>query len=657
MKQQAQIEYFSRPDVSYALKDSPITNKDNLRVKVFVLTFLVSLIIGISINYSRPAVYQSNATLLTSAATAVDQQSQDVDFQHVTIQRQKLLGAELLTKTIAKIKLLDNELKVSELSLVDVRNMLQVEPIEETNLLNMTAKGSEPELLPVVINTWIDVYLEARANSVKNAADNTVERIENELIELGNKIEATRTEIDLFRKEHDISSITREENELPATLISLTKAFNNANEQVVISKARLDAVNQAIAAGQAVVPQQDQTGLTELEKEYRKLTEKMAEFDKHFTRDYLQYKGSMKYIPERIKELEKQIKLKRKTGKGIVRTEASQEYYAAKQVVEKVRKQLDNHKIKATKFTTLFSKHQKMLDDLESMELMTRETQDRLVKIQSRQYDKYPQVDVVERASLNMQAISPDYKIGLYIVLAVSLFLAFFVVWLREFLLQDPIKDEPSTLDAPMATWFGVMQQNKEIDQHKEVNFIEQEKLSGLPQTPVFKKISNLDIQLLLKHADKNTQQLILLLLSGLNLEEISTLSVEHVNFELSSIQVLSQPSRTIPIGKVLQEKLNESLQDSKLWGDKEVLLADEMNAMLYCSAVDIGLGSLQESLADILRKSYIVYLVEQGIRLTVLVDVVGKQTPMELASYAVYSPVGSGCSVDKIQLIYPLCD
>jgi len=657
MKQQAQIEYFSRPDVPYALKDSPITNKDNLRVKVFVLTFLVSLIIGISINYSRPAVYQSNATLLTSAATAVDQQSQDVDFQHVTIQRQKLLGAELLTKTIAKIKLLDNELKVSELSLVDVRNMLQVEPIEETNLLNMTAKGSEPELLPVVINTWIDVYLEARANSVKNAADNTVERIENELIELGNKIEATRTEIDLFRKEHDISSITREENELPATLISLTKAFNNANEQVVISKARLDAVNQAIAAGQAVVPQQDQTGLTELEKEYRKLTEKMAEFDKHFTRDYLQYKGSMKYIPERIKELEKQIKLKRKTGKGIVRTEASQEYYAAKQVVEKVRKQLDNHKIKATKFTTLFSKHQKMLDDLESMELMTRETQDRLVKIQSRQYDKYPQVDVVERASLNMQAISPDYKIGLYIVLAVSLFLAFFVVWLREFLLQDPIKDEPSTLDAPMATWFGVMQQNKEIDQHKEVNFIEQEKLSGLPQTPVFKKISNLDIQLLLKHADKNTQQLILLLLSGLNLEEISTLSVEHVNFELSSIQVLSQPSRTIPIGKVLQEKLNESLQDSKLWGDKEVLLADEMNAMLYCSAVDIGLGSLQESLADILRKSYIVYLVEQGIRLTVLVDVVGKQTPMELASYAVYSPVGSGCSVDKIQLIYPLCD
>jgi len=657
MKQQEQIEYFSHPDMPYALKDSPIINKENLRVKVFVLTFLVSLIVGISINYSRPAVYLSNATLLTSAATAVDQQSQDVDFQHVTIQRQKLLGADLLAKTIARIKSLNNELKVTDLSLVDVRNMLQVEPIEDTNLLNMTAKGSEPELLPVVINTWIDVYLEERANSVKGAADNTIKRIENELIELDNKIEITRKAIDLFRKEHDISSITREENELPATLVSLTNALNNANEQLVISKAKFDAVNQAIAAGQAVVPQQDQTGLTDLEKEYRKLTEKMAEFDKHFTRDYLQYKGSMKYIPERIKELEKQIKLKRKTGKGIVRTEASQEYYAAKQVVEKVRKQLDSHKIKATKFTTLFSKHQKMLDDLESMELMTRETQDRLVKIQSTQYDKYPQVDVVERASLNMQAVSPDYKIGLYIVLAVSLFLAFFIVWLREFLLQDPVTDTSSPSDVPMATWFGVMQQNKAIDEHKEVNFLEQEKLSGLPQALVFKKISNLDIQLLLKHADKNTRQLIMLLLSGLNLEEISTLSIEQVEFESSSIQLLGQSSRTIPIGKVLLEKLNESLQNSTLWEGKDFLSVDEMNAMLYCSAVDIGLDSLQQPLADILRKSYIIYLVEQGVRLTALADIVGEQTPLELASYAVYSPVGSGCSIDNIQLIYPLCD
>ncbi len=88
MKQQVQIEHLSHHDKTFAVKDSAFKNKENPRVKVFILTFLVAIIVGISINYSRPAVYQSSATLLTSAATDVDQVSREVDFQQVSIQKQ-----------------------------------------------------------------------------------------------------------------------------------------------------------------------------------------------------------------------------------------------------------------------------------------------------------------------------------------------------------------------------------------------------------------------------------------------------------------------------------------------------------------------------------------------------------------------------------------
>ena len=659
MTQQAKIEYVSNPNVSYTLQDPPVKEKQNLKAKIFIFTFLVTLIIGISVNYSRPAIYLSSATLLTSAATAVDQSSQDVDFQHVTIQKQKLLGVELLLETLARIKLLDNGLELSEITLQDIRSMLEVKPIADTNLLTMVAKGPSAEVLPVIINTWIDVYLETRALSVKNSADNTVERINNQLVELDAKIKQTRDNLDLFRKEHDISSVAREENELPARLMGLTKALNDANENLLKSKAKLDAVNQAIASGQAVVPKQQQTTLTELEKEYRELTAQMAEFDKHFTRDYLQYKGSMKYIPEQIKLLEQKIKQQRKTGKGIVRTVASQEYYAAKQVVKNIRMQLDEHKIKAANFTTLFSKHQKLLDDLESLELMARETQDRLVKIQSIQFEKYPQVDVVERASVNLQAISPDYKMGLYIVLIISLFLAFFAVWLRQFLMQEPVPEEQqSNTEVPVATarWFDSMPEKEVIEQPDKATYVEQEQPNGLPHLPVYKKISETDIQLLLKHADKNTQQLILLLLSGLDLEEIANLTFEQINFELSSIYFYQQPSRVIPMGSVLHKILNESIQNDSLWEGKEAFSVEEMKATLYCAAVDIGLDYLEEPLSEILRKSYIIYLVEQGVRLTELAKIIGERSPIELAAYAVFSPVGGGCGISQVQVIYPLC-
>jgi len=657
MKQQAEAKYISQENQAYSVADSSVPNKGHSRIRLFVVSFIVSLIIGLVINYSRPAVYQSSATLLTSAATDVDQRSREVDLQHVTIQKKKLLDSELLTETLAKIKHLEHSSDLSTLTLVDIRNMLKVEPIEETNLLNMSAQGPNAEILPVVINSWVDVYLGLRAQSVTNAANDTVQRVKDELVELDTNIEKTRKEIDVFRKEHDISSISREENELPATLISLTEAFNDASQEVLQSKAKLDAINQAIANGQAVVPKFEQTSLSELEKEYRELTAQLAEFDKNFTRDYLQYKATMKHIPEQIKKLKQQIKQKREIGKGIVWTEANQAYFAAKQVVEKIRLQLDEHKTNASNFTTLFSKHQKLMDDLESMEIIARETQDRLLKLESKQFEKYPQVDVVNRASVNSQAISPDYMLGLLIALITALFLAFFTVWFRGYLLKDSEGEVQSSFDFPLASMLGQTPQYDAITSEPDHRIIEQKNQNGLPQIPRYQKITDSDIQLLLTHADNNTQQLILLLMSGLNLEEIQGLNFEQMSSEPAVIHLSGKLQRTVPVGQVLQGRLDLALHNDTLWDQHLTLSLEEMQAMLYCSAVDFGLTYLDSTLAETLRQSYIIYLVEQGLRLTSLAEVVGYLSPVELAGYAVFSPAGGGINVDQVQLIHPVCN
>ena len=186
---------------------------------------------------------------------------------------------------------------------------------------------------------------------------------------------------------------------------------------------------------------------------------------------------------------------------------------------------------------------------------------------------------------------------------------------------------------------------------------IEQEQANGLPQLPTYKKISEANIKLLLDQGDNNTQQLILLLLSGLNIEEIESLTIEQINLELSTIHFYGQNSRVIAIGARLQKKLNDALQNGHLWQAKEQGLSlEDMSAMLYCSAVDIGFDNLEEPLSEILRKSYIIYLVEQGLRLTELAKIIGQIDPVELAGYAAFSPIGGGCDIEQINVIYPLC-
>lgn len=133
------------------------------RLTVFTSAFLFFALISLSYVFLRPAVYSSYATLLTVPRTAVDQVSRDADIQHVAIQKQVLLGVELLTETASRLQQHANQSKdFPHLTAAQIRGMLDVRPVADTNLVEMVAEGNNPDLLPTIINTWIDVYLGAR---------------------------------------------------------------------------------------------------------------------------------------------------------------------------------------------------------------------------------------------------------------------------------------------------------------------------------------------------------------------------------------------------------------------------------------------------------------------------------------------------------------
>ncbi len=657
MKDYQKISYISADQSATNHEHEAISGPRNARLILFVSTFLISLTLGLIVNYARPAVYSSHAVLLTTSATAVDQESMDMDYQHVAIQKQKLLGAELLTETLIRLKALTDRPELSQLKPLDIQGMLSVEEVEGTNLLNMRANGDNPEILPIIINTWIDVYLEARALSVEHASTTTVNQIDTELLELDTKIRQARFELDAFRREHDISSMSREENELPARLRGLTDSFNQANEDFLKAQAQKDAINQALAQDQPVVPKQEEKALMELETEYRLLKKKLAEFDKTYTRDYLKFRYEYKNLPEQIKKLEKQIKQKKSAGKSLAINDARQQYIAAKQVLNNIRQQLDEHKSKSAQFATVFSRHQQLKDDLEAMELLARETRERRLKIESKQVEKYPQVDVVERATVNEQIISPDYYWGMAWAFIAALCLAFFAVWFKSYLSMADGADNKSPAEIIVNSFLHSQPHPLAVnDQQTQTTALEQSKQTSLGQVSRFQKMADKDIKLLLQHADISTQALILLLLSGLSVEELVTFKPEDINFEQGTLEIVSAFPRSIKMGALLHDKLQRIIGDEDLLQQFYSLLESDLEASLYCLAVDCGLNNQSYTLAELLRQSYIIYLVEQGLRLSALAKIVGYLPATELAGYAVFSPIGKGCDIDQVQTIHPGC-
>ncbi|MDO8937779.1 MAG: integrase [Methylicorpusculum sp.] len=618
------------------------------RLIIFLMVFISSTSISLIYSYNRPAVFQSTATLLTSALAEVDQASKAPDAEHVAIQRQILLSQELLTESIRRLKISHPEI---QMDITQVHQILQVQPIPETNLVQMRAEGTEPELLPLLINTWIDVYREARATEIEKNKSGTTQKLQEELLALEQKIEATRAELTQFSNQHDIISTGRDENDVLARLKGLTTSLNNASEDEVKAKAKLEAINKAIDEGKVVVPKQDQANLAALELRLQQLKEKLAEFQKRYTPGFMALQPAIKLIPEEIKKLENEIESKSHFGKQIVHSDAEQEYAAARQTVNVIKEQLNTHKKLAADFSARFTEHERLKTDLEGLEKIYRETQERYVQIETRQYEKYPQVEIVERARLPLQPIKPDYDRDALIAVSGSLLLSLASVWLFDYLTRTQ-QHQPSV----MISGFGIHQDGRlnHLDyQQTPLPSLQQNQNLSLTMTHP-RELNDSDLKVLFANANSVTQMFIGLLLCGLSLDETAKLKQDDIDYSQNTLTLRGSIPRTISLSSVTKD-LVEKLDAFPMINEEPSLSKEELSALISLAAIDAGLSHPEEITAESIRHTYIVYLVKQGLRLGELVNLVGYLPTSDLLNYAGYSPPRPGCGIDEIETIHPV--
>jgi succinoglycan biosynthesis transport protein ExoP len=618
------------------------------RFIIFVTVFLVGTAISLSYLYSRPPIYRCSATVLTTEMTAIDRDSSVADIQHVAIQKQILLGEDIIAEILSRLKASSARAIPPQISLADIRRLLDAVPVPETNLVEIRAEGSDVELLRLLIDIWIDVYFDARAEEVKKLTDNTTSIIEGELKGLADRMHAARAELELFRKKNDILSAGREENETLARLNGLTQSLNKALDDEIRAKANLDAVKTAIANHETVVPDEDLSSLQNLEKRLQELREKLAEFDKRFTRDYLNLQPALKVIPTQIEKLEAEIRLKRRDGKKIVLIEAEKNYAAAQQTVREIRARLQEHKDQAAKFTAKFAEYETKKTDLDGLEKLYRETKERLVQIETSHKEKYPQVTVSNGAYLSNEPVRPNYSRDAILAIAGALLLALFCVGIVDYLTPRPEPQSPVVLSGihmyPQAAGAIDFQQTRGKS-------LEQPQNKSLA-SPFYRELTTEELKELLNASSLKGKQLIGLLLSGLTLEEAASLQADQIDSEKGIIALAHSSHRTLHLNRPLKSLFTQS-GGNPVWITESNRSTEDLAACLLCAALDLGVDPLEFS-AEAIRHSYILYLVRQGLRLSALEEIVGYIEPLAISEYSTYAPAQKGRSIDAIELLHP---
>ena len=606
---------------------------------VFLAIFVPCMLASQTYIFLQPAIYLSLATVLTVAPTDIDRASTTADAQHVNIQTQILLGTQILEATASRLS--RTQADYTALSVDQLRSLFNVQPVADTNLVQLQAEGEYPHFLQSAVNAWIDCYLQTRANFIAESTEKLTAVINGELLRIERQVNEKRNQIDQFRQEHSIVSTESADNQAHARLQGLNRSLNSALEDEVKARAKLDAIRDAVSRGKTVVPEADSHTMAALVQQAEKLRERLAELRAQYTDEYIELNPNLRRVQEQLREIESRINEKVRDGRGYAEQEAENNYAASRQAVFAIKQQMEEHKKQAADYTTQFAKHQALQQELLKLETLQQETKQRLVEVDVKQRQQYPQVDVVDWASLPDKPIRPIYWQESTLAFGASLLLGLLAVFIVDYLNREPEKNSPINLAS-----IHLHQEPRamlEVTPRKPTS-LQHEPLPALPLENTPRELTGAETAALFQAAEASTQLIIALLLNGLAVSEIPTLTPDNIDFQGRHIVLgqrqLPMSSRTAPL-----------LADNKLnfdWPSGE-----EIDALLCCAAIDSGLALPEQINADCLRHTYLLFLVRQGIKLAELAKIVGAMPTQQLLQLSRFSPAQTGLTLDRINPDY----
>lgn len=628
----------------------PAPRRSHWRLKVFLLTVALCLVVGLTWDFLRPPHYRVSASLLAGRAPVAGDEPALADPQNLAVQGQRLLGQPLLEEVARRLAA-----KAPGGGPVDaegLRALFQVTAVPETNLLQLSAEGGDPRFLSLAVNTWIETYLEQRARDVAALEERTTRSLREEQARLKARIEAARRALERFRAEHRILSTDRDENQILARLKGLNESLNEAEAEKVKAKARLDAIEAALARGEAVVPDQDKRTYAALAERAQLLREQVAELRRNYTDKYIERSARLKAIPEQLARLEKQLRRMRARGRDHLLSEARQRYAAARQTVTELQAQLDRLKRQAQEFTARFAEYQAMEQDLEELQNLYRTQQDRLVKVEISNRRKFPHLQVVEWAFPPERPHRPRYWRDAALVGAGALGAGLFMVWLVGFL--RPRSDSPAPVNMGIAIRAPGGREALEAPERAPTAALDRPPTPPALTREAGPLPTEAELARMLERADALGRQLMVLLLSGAQPEEIPGLDADDLDLQEGILTVGGKHPRRLRLPPKVLDWFSKDGHPWLAWSERGGIDREEIEARLQLAARLSGVepGRID---AEALRRLYLQHLVRQGLRLSLLEELAGPMSARELLALGEQAPAEADRPLDRIDPIFPL--
>ena len=652
----------------------PLLPSPRSRGRLFVAVFATTLAIGLAYTFLRPPEYRSEATIAiyrtspTSAPlgesagggvalTSSDVHEAEAEPAAVLMEVRRLLAWPTLLSLHDRLREVLGE--SSPPGATELQQMLSATTKPETNVIELSATGGGRDALPSILRTWIDLYTAEKDARKATEGSSSREELAQQATEIEQRLAAQRARLEAFRAAHDIVSMEREDNQTAARMKGLNTSLAESIKKKAEAEARVAAMRRDLSIGKTVLRREDRGDVATMETRAREMREQLLEAEKGYTTAYMRLDPRLRALQENLQALERKIADTKARSQQEVLGEAEQDMAGAAETVANLQRQLDESKAAAMAFAARFSEHKALVAELEQTEKMARAANNRLLQADLADRSRLPRVVVVAPPSQPESHIRPHYTRDAAISLATAIALGILAVWLRQFLRRsdaEPTGQGPLVhIAMPSGGVLGTFAAPAPAPALPNAPL-------ALPTTPQLpRELSPTEVGALWNAADAQGRVAIGALLSGLSPAETVGLQWADLDEAGTSVRVAGSPPRLLTVSSALREAL--AAIEGKAAGAGPVLASPaagpldpaDLAGIIAAAAHDAGMAAAGEVTPEVLRHTYLAFLVRQGARFADIAGIAGYVPPAALMAYGPLSPPGPGRPLADIQLAYPL--
>ncbi len=732
------------------------------RIQVFLAVFLVCLAVSQALNFSRRAVYMANArvqitpagkfggdegtgfTSTNGKANANNSGNRAASPLPVGEARQAFLtevevlnSRPLLEKAVVQLRaqgLLNgvatpiSSAPASASAYVPAsgpiasvqwaQDMLTVQPVEGTPVVQIQAQGPDKSLLAPLVNALIDVYRESLTSGGEAQSQEQLTQAQDEARVIDRKLADKRRALDAAKLRGNIVSGERDENQTVARLKGLSTSLAAATEREAVAAGRVRALEGAINDGKRAPTAKDNPTVAGIEARLSQMKEEWRALERQFTPQYLDMDPNARALKTRIGNLEQQLEGERLKSQQMALADAREELASAQATAQRLQQQMGADRQEVQSFGRRFGEVQAVQDELQGLERTRQLSLQKLLALESGEGARKPRLLVLEPATTPDAPWQPQYWRDAGLGLLGSLALGILAVWFVEFFnRREPASVAPPTVVVAQP-WMGYppgdlqhgpvlrldgqggvqggeygAPQLLQAGAHGRGVAPAQLTHGGVAQAGALREaalreslpreLMSHEVSRLLAGAAPEQLPLLTCLLCGLTASEAAALQVQHVDAQRGVLHVpgvaastsagavtggssgsMSSGARSVPLPATIAV-LVPSAPDAgadPLPGTTWLLAhhagqpldVEEIASVVTSSALDAGLDAAHTITPETLRHTYIAFLVRQGLRFSELGRQVGRLNSQVLNELAVLAPDGPRVSLDQVQSLLP---